>query len=279
MYRLRLRGILTGIRLCSCSTTNSATLAPKLRHMGHVSCRSIHSHVSPRSGSHAHILASVSFSQTDQLLSMLLEHGTLTDLLLVYCSTQHFPSFNPQAALSSPPPAPLETYDFNFPALFPGFSSDVSMDGVLNLDALGNGNNASFAGPTTIVAPIPSQATRQVPSPPPSTSRSPSSTGQSPSASGSPQPFLRRDNERLRADNAALQDEVAMLRRKHGRTQGQLDELRGQLRPLNKTLQEMLYLPGTQENEDERVVNVNQLFSILERISGFKRVLNSCQEE
>jgi hypothetical protein len=70
-----------------------------------------------------------------------------------------------------------------------------------------------------------------------------------------------------------------MLRRKHGRTQGQLDELRGQLRPLNKTLQEMLYLPGTQENEDERVVNVNQLFSILERISGFKRVLNSCQEE
>jgi len=61
--------------------------------------------------------------------------------------------------------------------------------------------------------------------------------------------------------------------------QGQLDGLRDQLRPLNETLQEMLYLPGTHENEDERVVNVNQLFSILERISGFKRALNSCQEE
>jgi hypothetical protein len=90
---------------------------------------------------------------------------------------------------------------------------------------------------------------------------------------------LRRDNERLRADNAALQDEVAMLRRKHGRMQGQLDGLRDQLRPLNETLQGMLYLPGTHENEDERVVNVNQLFSILERISGFKRALNFCQED
>jgi hypothetical protein len=152
MCRLRLRSILTGIRLCSSSTTNSATPAPKLRHIGHVRCRNIHSHVSPRSGSHARILASVHvrFSQTDQLLSMLLDwHGTLTDLLFVYCSTQPFPGFNPQAALSSPPPAPLETYDFCFPALFPDFNSDVSMDGVLNLDTFGNGNNAAFAGPST----------------------------------------------------------------------------------------------------------------------------------
>jgi hypothetical protein len=45
--------------------------------------------------------------------------------------------------------------------------------------------------------------------------------------------------------------------------QGQLDELRSSLRPLDETLQEILYLAAVRESDDGRVVNVNQLFGTL----------------
>lgn len=169
---------------------------------------------------------------------------------------------------------PLETLEFNFPSILPDLSSDFAINGVFsqeNPDAFNN--STAFSAPAATTTPTPMQSTRQIKTPRPSTSRSHSSSGQS--GTRSPQPFLQRYNERLRADNAALQDEVAMLRRKNARLHGQLDELRSHLRPLDDTLQELLYLPAVQEG-DERVLS--QLFGMLERITGVKRVLGSCQE-
>jgi len=125
----------------------------------------------------------------------------------------------------------------------------------------------------TAITPAPAPAPSQIPSPPPSGGHSPPSSDRS-SDANSPQPFLRRVNEHLRADNAALQDEVEILRRKHARLEGQLDELRGQLRPLNETLEGLLYLPAVQQGEEQVM---NRLFGALEQVSAFKRVLNSCQ--
>ena len=47
----------------------------------------------------------------------------------------------------------------------------------------------------------------------------------------------RGEVEVLYSTGKPLQDEVEILRRKHARLEGHLDELRGQLRPLNETLE------------------------------------------
>jgi len=171
--------------------------------------------------------------------------------------------------MSIPTLEPIETFDFPIPfsTLFPDLGSEISVDGISCL-----GNLHPFDG---ITSPPPALA-----APPPSASRSTSSLDQNQTGSTSrpAQLFLLRDNERLRADNAALQDEVDMLRRKHGRVQGQLDELWSQVRPLDAVLQELLYLPVAAESENERVVHLNQLFNILERMVGVKKALNSCQD-
>jgi len=176
-------------------------------------------------------------------------------------------------------PVPLETLGPNFPSLFGELDGDFAMYDIAghgNLTILDSSDDAiaprAYA-PTPIPPPTPVQATRQIPTPPASASRFPPSSDLGDSQL--PQPFLRQVNDHLRADNAALQDEVAVLRRTRGMLQGQLDELGSQLRPLDELVQGLLHLPAVQEG-DEQVVR--QLFSILDQISRFKRILRSCQD-
>jgi hypothetical protein len=160
----------------------------------------------------------------------------------------------------------------------------MSIDEILSQGSFHPFDNDNISYPPPLVAaPTPIRAPdelRQIPFLPPSTSRSTSSLDHSQrvNPSTSTHPFLLRDNERLRADNATLQDEVDILRRRQGRMQGRIEELWNEVRPLDRILQELLYLPATWESESERAVNVNHLFGILERIGGIKRALNSCQE-
>ncbi|KAK4455374.1 hypothetical protein QBC34DRAFT_389806 [Podospora aff. communis PSN243] len=192
------------------------------------------------------------------------------------------PSFSPQAAVPNPNTATAETFDFQIPfsTLFPDLANDMSIDDISSQDSIQPLDIITY--PPLIAAPAPIRTPselRQIPSPPPSTSRSTSSLdhGQHVDISSPTHPFLLRDNERLRADNATLQYEVDMLRRRQGRMQSRLDELWNEVRPLDRILQELLYLPAAKGSESERVVNVNHLFGILERIGGVKKALNSCQ--
>lgn len=75
--------------------------------------------------------------------------------------------------------------------------------------------------------------------------------------------FLQQDNARLRGSNEQLQDEVEMLRR-------QGSDLRGQLQPLDRSLQELLYLPSVQNGDGEVA---DSLFSILRRVTAMRKTL------
>ena len=187
------------------------------------------------------------------------------------CETNHFCSFTdippapinqPQAAISSP------NVDWE---MFDMFSEGTTMGQV---DPLNN-----FASPpeahnqaASLAAPTPAQQMHLL-SRTPSTNQSTSSLGQS-RAGGTlelPQSFLQRDNERLRAGNRALHNQVEILRRKHGRVHRGLDEL-------SNMLQELLYLPAPPASENERVVNVDQLFGILDQVVAIQEALNSYLE-
>ncbi|KAK0625875.1 hypothetical protein B0T14DRAFT_551274 [Immersiella caudata] len=187
-----------------------------------------------------------------------------------------------EGTIPTPTPAPPGSLDFQIPfaTLFPTFVNDMSIDDILGQQNLHPYNDIAHPPLPPVGATTPIRTTPQLPSPPPSASRSSSSLDQSQigSPSGPTQTFLLRDNERLRVDNAALQDEVETLRKRQGRMQGRLAELWNEVRSSDRMLQELLYHPSLPENENERVVNVNHLFGILEKIGGVKRSLNCCQE-
>lgn len=63
-----------------------------------------------------------------------------------------------------------------------------------------------------------------------------------------------------------------MLRRQHSELQAQLNEVRDRLRPLDRSLQELLYLPGIQ-NGEEGVLN--RLFTILDGVIAMNKTLSS----
>jgi hypothetical protein len=62
--------------------------------------------------------------------------------------------------------------------------------------------------------------------------------------------FLQEDNTRLRNSNDQLRDEVETLRTQNRAQQVQMNELRDRLRPLDRSLQDLLYLPGVQNGEE-----------------------------
>ncbi|SPO01189.1 uncharacterized protein DNG_03936 [Cephalotrichum gorgonifer] len=84
--------------------------------------------------------------------------------------------------------------------------------------------------------------------------------------------FLRQDNMRLRNSNDQLRDEAEVLRRQNSGLQAQLDELRDMLRPLDRSLEELLYLPAVQ-NGEEGVSTM--LFVILTEVTAVNKILSS----
>jgi hypothetical protein len=76
--------------------------------------------------------------------------------------------------------------------------------------------------------------------------------------------FLQQDNNRLRNSNMQLQDEAQMLRE-------QLDDIRGRVQPLYRSLQQLLYLPGVQ-NSSEGLTD--RLFAALEELTSINRTLS-----
>lgn len=80
--------------------------------------------------------------------------------------------------------------------------------------------------------------------------------------------FLQQDNARLRESNSQLQDEVAVLR-------SQESSLRSELRRLDRSFEELLYLSSVQDGE-EKVAE--RLFSISGRVMAMKKILSSCSD-
>ncbi|KAH8896712.1 hypothetical protein GQ53DRAFT_803570 [Thozetella sp. PMI_491] len=84
--------------------------------------------------------------------------------------------------------------------------------------------------------------------------------------------FLRQDNSRLRNSNDQLRAEVEILRKQRGENQAQLNRLRESFRPLESSLQEMLYLPGIHSSEGGML---SRLFVILDEMTAVNKIFGS----
>ena len=121
-------------------------------------------------------------------------------------------------------------------------------------------------------APIPIfPVTPPNPSPPsqvdPSWAHHPHPPPPPPAAAAAPPPssdFMRQDNTRLRTGNEQLRDEVEALRRRQ-------DEARSRLRPLESSLQELLYLPAVQSGG---AGVTGRLFAVLDEMMAVSRILS-----
>ncbi|KAI9147148.1 putative endo-xylogalacturonan hydrolase A [Paramyrothecium foliicola] len=82
--------------------------------------------------------------------------------------------------------------------------------------------------------------------------------------------FLQQDNKRLRNNNVQLQDEVEMLREQQVGLQARLNELRSRLRPLDRSLQSLLYLLSAQADQKNFS---STLFSILDEVTAMNKIL------
>ena len=112
-----------------------------------------------------------------------------------------------------------------------------------------------------VTPPDPSPASHADPSwaPPPPPPPPPPAAAPPPSSD-----FMRQDNTRLRNGNEQLRDEVEALRRRQ-------DEARGRLRPLESSLQELLYLPAVQGGG---AGVTGRLFAVLDEMMAVSRVLS-----
>jgi hypothetical protein len=83
--------------------------------------------------------------------------------------------------------------------------------------------------------------------------------------------FLRQDNVRLSKSNAQLQDEVEMLRKEQEESQVRLNNVRARLRSLDRSLQNLLYLPNVQASGEGLSA---KLFVILEEMTAMSKILS-----
>ena len=84
--------------------------------------------------------------------------------------------------------------------------------------------------------------------------------------------FLLQYNERLRRRNNLLHEEVEALRRQYGENQAQLSELRDALRSLDRSLQDLLYLPAIRNGDGEVP---RRLFLMFDTVIALDRALGS----
>ena len=85
--------------------------------------------------------------------------------------------------------------------------------------------------------------------------------------------FLQQDNARLRSSTDQLRIEVEVVRRQNSELQTRINETREGLRPLEHSLQDLLYLVPGLQNGGEEVSN--RLFAILEGVTAVHKTLSS----
>ena len=85
------------------------------------------------------------------------------------------------------------------------------------------------------------------------------------------QEFLQLDFNRLQNNNSRLRVEVEILRKRDREMQGQLNELRDSLQPMEHLLQELLYAPDVQNGN---LGVSNRLFAIFDMVEAMNKALS-----